>query len=209
MYYYYARVDTTLTIMPKSHKKKLLIIGILFVVFIIGLLYIDKKWTQPRATNAVSSPYPITKQETLNLIPTNYSDKFVSFSYPTIMTSNQTPNFNLPIVDIVNMSYPDAQSWLLSVDVSNIPSGNLYDNEAYQARIVNPTTYLLSQTTINGMSVPIFTDKTASGYSRVAFLLSGDYQATVSLTGDDTSGVGPLASTMAIILNSWKWQGSY
>jgi len=209
MYYYDARVDTTLTIMPKSHKKKLLIIGILFVVFVIGLLYIDKKWTQPTATNVVSSPYQITKQATLNLIPTNYSDKFVSFNYPTIMTSDETPKFNLPIIDIVNMSYPDAQSWLLSVEVSNIPSGTFYDNEAYQARIINPTTYQLSQVTINGMSIPIFTDKTASGYSRVAFLISGNYQATVSLIGDDTSGVGPLASTMAMILNSWQWQGAY
>ena len=125
------------------------------------------------------------------------------------MTSDETPKFNLPIIDIVNMSYPDAQSWLLSVEVSNIPSGTFYDNEAYQARIINPTTYQLSQVTINGMSIQIFTDKTASGYSRVAFLISGNYQATVSLIGDDTSGVGPLASTMAMILNSWQWQGAY
>jgi hypothetical protein len=195
--------------MTKPHKKLLIVCTILFVICAVILLLIDKQWTQPTTTSAVSSPYPVTKQAALNLIPKDYSDNFVSFNYPTIMTMNQTPKFGPPIVDVANLSYPDDESWLLSVQVLNIPSGTLYDNSAYQARIINPTTYQLTQSTINGMSVPIFTDKTASGYNRVAFLLSGNYQATVSLTGNDISGLTPLVNTMAMVLNSWQWQGSY
>ena len=195
--------------MTKPHKKLLIVCTILFVICAVILLLIDKQWTQPTTTSAVSSPYPVTKQAALNLIPKDYSDNFVSFNYPTIMTMNQTPKFGPPIVDVANLSYPDDESLLLSVQVLNIPSGTLYDNSAYQARIINPTTYQLTQSTINGMSVPIFTDKTASGYNRVAFLLSGNYQATVSLTGNDISGLTPLVNTMAMVLNSWQWQGSY
>jgi len=196
--------------MTKPHKKLLIVCTILFVICAVILVFVDKQWTQPTTTSAVSSPYPtITKQAALNLIPKTYSDSFVSFSYPTIMTMDQMPKFNLPIVDVANLSYPDTESWLLSVQVLNIPSGTLYDNSAYQARIINPTTYQLSQSTINGISIPIFTDKTASGYDRVAFLLSGNYQATVSLIGDDTSGLTPLVNTMAMVLNSWQWQGTY
>jgi len=195
--------------MAKPHKRFLTVAIILSVICIVSLAVIDKKWTQPIATSAVTSPYTLPKQASLTLIPENYIDNYVSFDYPSIMTAKKPPQPTLPVIDNATFSYPDDESWLLAIAVYKIPSGNFNNNSAYQARIVNPSVYKLSQSTINGISVPIFTNVTVTGYSRVAFLISGDYQATVSLIGDDINGVTPLANTMAMVLNSWQWQGSY
>jgi|GEM_PF-2612834 len=195
--------------MIKNHKRLLIAATMLFVVCVAVLITIDKKLTGSTTAVVVSSPYPITKLSTLNLIPKNYLDNLVSFNYPAIMSVNQPPKFSSPIIDIVSLAYPDIQGWLLTVQVLAIPSGNLYDNSSFQARIVAPATYQLTQTNINGTSVPAFNDKTSSSYNVVSFLISGGYQATVSLTGNDPSGLTPLASTMAMILDSWQWQGAY
>ncbi len=195
--------------MTKPHKKRL-ISGVILLVFCsILLIIIDKNFTKPTTTTAVISPYPLPKQTSLTLIPKNYSDNYVSFNYPSIMLSKQAQQPSSPIVDNITFSYPDIESWLLAIEIYNIPGGNFYNNEAYQARLIDPSVYKLTQTTVNGTTVPIFTDTTAVGYKRVAFLISGNYQATVSLTGNDASGITPLVNTMAMILNSWQWQGSY
>jgi len=195
--------------MTKSHKKRLLVGIIVVICCSIILVIVDKKFTEPTKATAVIIPYVLPKQASLTLTPKNYIDNYVSFDYPSIMIANQPQPPTLPIVDNIVFSYPDAQSWLLAVEIYKIPSGNLSDNSSYEVRIINPTTYLLTQSTINGKSVPIFTDTTSSGYSRVAFLISGNYQASVSLFGNDASGTTPLANTMAMVLNSWQWQGDY
>jgi len=195
--------------MIKNHKKLLIIVFILLIITVVLLVVIDKYLTKPVTASVVNSPYKTTEQTTLNLIPKSYSDSHISFNYPSIMSIDPTPKFASPIVDVVNLSYPDSESWLLSVQIVNIPSGKLSDNSSYNVRIINPTKYQLTEANINGVSIPIFTDETSLTYSKVAFITSGEFQASVALSGDDLSGQTPLSNTMAMILNSWQWQNGY
>jgi hypothetical protein len=50
------------------------------------------------------------------------------------------------------------------------------------------------------------TDKTITYYNKVAFLVRGSYQATISLSGDDQGGEGNLVKTLNMILGSWTWK---
>jgi len=69
-----------------------------------------------------------------------------------------------------------------------------------------PTKYSESTQVVNGQNVFMFSDQTISSYNKVAFLLHGSYQATISLSGDDPSGQVILASTLTMILSTWAWK---
>ena len=99
-----------LEVMIKNHKKLLISVTILLVVCVALLVIADKQFTKPIESVGVSSPYPITKQVALNLIPKSYADDFVSFNYPTVMTINNTPKPSTPFIDNISLSYPDVQS---------------------------------------------------------------------------------------------------
>lgn len=87
-----------------------------------------------------------------------------------------------------------------------IPSGQLKDNNGYQVRKINPSTYQESHIVLNNKPIDVMTDKTVGGFSKVAFLINGQYQATISLYGDDANGLDVLQSTLNMVLSTWRWQ---
>lgn len=143
----------------------------------------------------------------INLTPVYQSGKYASFDYPkglklvstTLGASSSLEDFTYYVKDIY--------SWTLAIDVGSYPDGVLSENSSYLFREENPHTYSKSSETIHGMPITIMTDNSFSGgFSKVAFIPYGNYIATISLMGNDTSGIGPLVTTFNMVLGSWHWQ---
>jgi hypothetical protein len=94
----------------------------------------------------------------------------------------------------------------LAISIYLIPGGKLTDSNSYQVRAIKPSQYQQSSQIVKGQVVVIFSDKTITYYNKVAFLIHGSYQATISLSGDDQNGSGNLVKTLNMILNSWTWK---
>ena len=144
-------------------------------------------------------------QGSIDMTPKVLIDDYASFSYPKGLTTSRSISYGPPVVAAYNLTYRDIQTWHLAVTILKVPSGNLNDNNAYQFRKINPEKYEASELVVGGKRAAIMTDKTASGFSQVAFLVNGQYQAIVSLYGDDSHGSASLQSTLTMILSSWHW----
>jgi hypothetical protein len=155
-------------------------------------------------TNGTEQP----AQAGIDLRPEPISGTYVSFSYPRGLTRTADSKLIGPVVAMYNFSHHDVESWNLAIEILVIPSGQLADNNSYQLRKINPNTYQESHITVNNQLIDIMTDKTAGGFSKVAFLVHGQYQATVSLYGDDANGLGDLQSTFTMVLGTWHWLAS-
>ena len=99
-----------------------------------------------------------------------------------------------------NYSDHDIEVRNLAIASLFVPSGNLSDNNAYQFRKANPNTYQESNVTTNGKTVTVMSDTTVAGFSKVAFLTNGRYQATVSLIGNDSDGLDSLQAAFNQVL---------
>jgi hypothetical protein len=189
-------------------SKQLRRVGIGTVIAIVVLLVVFEiisKLNQP-AQGVISAPSSAQLAEvSLNLTPTPGGGRYASFNYPAALNQTASGKLVTPVVAAYEYSYRDVESWNLAIDILLIPSGQLTDNNSYQVRKINPQQYQESHVTVNNQSIDVMTDKTVSGFSKVAFLIHGQYQATVSLYGDDPSGVGDLQSTFNMVLDTWHW----
>jgi len=188
-------------------NKKRLIIYLFVVLVLIGIfelvsIYISKPG-QGTIVQTKTSPYEVPA---VKLVPTLFTSPYVSFSYPSILKKDLANKPINPVVDEYLFSYIDIESWNLAITIYSIPGGAFSDNNAYQVRKAYPTKYLESTQVVNGQNVFMFSDQTISSYNKVAFLLHGSYQATISLSGDDPSGQVILASTLTMILSTWAWK---
>ena len=183
-------------------------VGVSIVVVIIAAVVIFEivsKLNKP-AQGLVSNPTSAqSAQAVIDLIPTPGGGRYASFSYPSIMQQVANSKLITPVIAIYNYSYRDVESWKLAIEVLQIPSGQLTDNNSYQTRKLNPQQYQESHETINSQMIDVMTDKTVGGFSKVAFLVHGQYQATISLYGDDPSGVDILQKTFDMALGNWHW----
>ena len=146
-----------------------------------------------------------------NSLKFNYSlssnfDSFVTIGYPKFLKIVPNYKFYLPVVDEFNYSYPDIESWDLSISIYHFGSSSLQDNNAYQFRLENPNIYSPSTEVVNGQNIVIFSNQSMGGFNKIAFLINGTYQATISLIGDDQSGQAPLQKTFDLILSNWHWK---
>jgi hypothetical protein len=189
----------------KSVKRLRLVVPILVAVTIVG--YVTVKLSNRPSNGVITSPSIArpSKQSVFNLKPVEVSGSYVSFTYPAALSVSPNSKIAAPTVAMYNYSYRDIEPWKLAIDILNIPSGRLIDNNAYQFREVYPQTYSQSDIEINGTNVVIMEDKTSIGFSKVAFLVNGVYQATISLQGNDSGGTANLEATFLQVLNSWRW----
>lgn len=192
-----------------KHKKTLVFITVFVLIALTGIKIIYTKLNSPDLGKVSSQPSTIQNTPSFDLKPKLITSKYASFQYPEAI--NQVANNKLvtPVVAMFNFSYHDTVTWNLAIDILNIPSGELTDNDSYKVRVLNPSIYSPSQLKIGNKTFPVMSDKTAGDYSKVAFLVDGQYQATVSLSGDDINGYAPLDSTLNLILSSWQWQPGY
>lgn len=172
----------------------------------VGLTILSAFFASPAQGVIYAVNAALFSQANLDMTPQVFVDNYASFSYPKGLTTVAPSRFGPPVVAIYDLTYRDIQTWRLAVSIVRIPSGNLSDNNAYQFRRINPAKYAESHVHLNGQNVTIMTDTTAGGFSQVAFLVHGQYQAVVSLYGDDPRGTEGLQTTFSMILGSWRWQ---
>ena len=182
-------------------------LGFGLVVILGGVILFIKQFSQPdqgiiKVGGSSSSP---PTSITVSLVPTLGSDKYVSFDYPSGMSKQSSAVVVAPSVADFIFTARDIQSWLLAIDITSDPSGNLANNSGYTLRKNNPNEYHESQVMIHGVAIPVMTDTTAPAFSQVAFLSHENWVATVSLIGDDADGAQPLQTSFNMVLNSWHW----
>jgi len=189
-------------------KKKLVTRGSLLlvvVVIIVGAKIVFSQLNRPAV--ATFTPVPGGKNQysyQIDLTPKRKTGKYISFDYPAGL--NVYPSqVTGPELEVFNFSAQDVETWFLGIEVSTTRFGKLTDSSSYTYRKNTPTVYHETQETLNGQLVTIMTDTTVGGFSKVAFILHGNTLATISLQGDDSSGVAPLQTTFSMILMSWHW----
>jgi hypothetical protein len=189
-----------------KHKKSVIATLIVLVVIISGAIALNRLEQPDTALAVIGKPLNNQSGFNINLIPTPYKDSFVAFNYPEGLTKKHSNPPGAIDVDIVDFGAQDILSWTLSIDVTNTGSQPLVNDSSYRFRLEQPSIYKLSNLDINNQNIPVMTDTTASGLSKVAFLQHNNLRATVALLGDDANGPTPLQTTWNMILGSWRWQ---
>ncbi|HEY1645782.1 MAG TPA: hypothetical protein VGF75_05435 [Candidatus Saccharimonadales bacterium] len=195
-------------IQPKRKlKKRYLIIPTILVLIIIAVIYFVQILTKPVTASVSVSQKTVSSSLIYNidLTPVLQSGQYASFDYPKgVRLYSSSLNDQANSLESYSYYVKDTYSWTLAIDVTLSTTG-LDGLSAYQIRTDNPE-YSAADQTINGQPVVIFTDNTfTTGFEKVAFFSRGNEVATVSLIGNDSSGLKPLITTFNMVLNSWIW----
>lgn len=154
----------------------------------------------------VNSAHASTTSFTINLTPTRYTGHTFQFDYPLGLQPRAPSPLVGPDIEKASFLVRDVMTWNLEIDVADTGQQPLSGDASYRFRKQHPTIYQPSTQIINGHTVVVMTDTTATGFSKVAFLQQADKRATVALQGDDASGIGPLQTTFTMVLTSWHWR---
>lgn len=144
----------------------------------------------------------------IDMTPSVARGDYASFQYPAGLSSMTGQAARGSVLAVYNWKHNDIQTWRLAISIVDVPTYKMTDNNAYLFRKMNPRRFRESLEMVNGHLVPVMTDTTANGFSKIGFLRSGRYQAIVSLCGDDQRGSDDLQATLAMVLHSWHWQQS-
>jgi hypothetical protein len=143
----------------------------------------------------------------INLTPTLINDSLTSFDYPKGLSLQSRVSAGKLSVDDYIFGVKDTYNWTLVVDISTLPEGQLSELSSYTLRQDNPSEFSQVNETINGRPVIIFNDNDFNnGFSKVAYIVDGNNVATISLVGDDSSGINPLIKTFNMVIDSWQWR---
>ncbi|HUD06481.1 MAG TPA: hypothetical protein VMR34_01205 [Candidatus Saccharimonadales bacterium] len=194
----------------KSKKKKYLVLLFVLILFVTGAFYFLHNLNKPvvGVVSSTQSSSLSTVSYDIDLTPVSESGKYISFDYPKGMRLLSSALAD-PATSLESYNYyaKDLYSWTLAIDLTKTGSGQVNATSAYTSRATNPQMYSEGSMNVNNQAITVFTDKSfTGGFSKVAFFSHGDIVATVSLIGDDSSGVGPLETTFNMVLSSWEWK---
>jgi hypothetical protein len=182
-----------------------IIIGSLILVVGVGIVIFSLIANAPTKTSVIVSKKDMSPKYSLNLVPLVIVNRYFNFDYPAIMTPTPTTLVSGEVAAYTFVHH-DIATWNLAIEVVPDPSDLLSSNSGYEYRKINPQVYQESTVTIHNQPIHIMTDTTYGGFSKIAFFVYDNYQASVSLYGDDTNGLNALNDTFNMILNSWQWQ---
>lgn len=192
--------------MKRKHIIKISILLVFGIAIVIGISLIYRQINQPAVATltegqAIKSQTP---SYNIGLTPKLVSGKYVSFDYPTGLTS-KPGQLAGPIVEDFVFNARDIGYWTLAIEISKLSGGDLMNNSSYTLRKNMPPQYSESHVVAKGQSVDIMTDTTADGFNEVAFIIHNNLLATVALSGKDAVGTQPLQTTLNMVLNSLHW----
>lgn len=186
---------------------RLIILACLLCV-VVGAFLFYRYLSSPSQSN-ITTPNALVNSlsntSTFNNTPVAVHNTYFSFTYPAAMHPYPLQPLTTPQIADYSYGYRDIESWQLAISGQTLSEPTLSNDSAYTYRAQHPEQYQPSNTTINGQPVVIMTDSTASGFSKVAFLLHGSVVVNVSLYGNDTSGTDILNSVFMQVLNSLTW----
>ena len=137
--------------------------------------------------------------------PLQISDKYASFSYPNYFVPLTSDKPVLPVLARHNLRSQTDPHFQIAVQVTHLENSNLQDDGSYNFRISTPSRFIKSSLTAGTNKVTAFTDTTASGFNKVAYLQHNNMSASVALTsalaGSDTS----VENDFMAVLASWQW----
>jgi hypothetical protein len=187
---------------PKAYAKYVVIIGLC----VFGVLGWSLFANAPNETRSATSHKKTVPTPRLDLSPLAVNGSFADFTYPAIFSVAPSNAVIAPVVAVYNYRYHTLQTWNLDITIVRVPGGHLLDNDAYKMRTLKPETYQPSSLSVGSQSVPVMSDISVDGYAKVAFLVHGQYQATVSLVGTSVNGTSDLETSLQQVVASWQWQ---
>lgn len=189
---------------------RLAIVMVLAAVLFLGYMFYRFVSTpsQSQITTPTSSLSSLSNTSTFNNTPVTVQNSYFSFSYPAAMKPYKQQPVTAPMIANYSYGYRDIESWELTITAQTIPQSTLTNDSAYNYRSQHPEQFQLVNETINGHPVAVMTDAQASGFSKVAFVLQGNYVINVSLYGNDTSGTNILNSVFSQVLKSLQWNAN-
>lgn len=191
--------------MTRRRIKILTSIVLVVAVAIIVIIIADHFMNTPSNGSINVGTGSLTTVSPINMTPKLVTTSYVSFDYPSGMKVAVAQQPSPPVLGNYDYSFKDFESWQLNISIISVPHGLLSNNSAYQLRKANPETYQETHEVLGSNNVDVMTDVTSSGFSKVAFLVDGPYQATISLEGNDQSGTSSLEATFNMVLSSWHW----
>lgn len=191
-----------------SRRRKIILGSFIVLVVVVAVIAraVISRLDQPVSGAITVASSTTTTTPGFDFTPQHISGTYALFNYPkSLIVAHNNPLVN-PVVAQYNFTYHDIESWNLAIAILATPGGSLASNNAYQFRKSQPNIYKESHETFNNQAVDIMTDTTVGGFSKVAFLESSNFSATVSLEGDDSAGISVLSKTFNMILSSWQWR---
>jgi hypothetical protein len=190
---------------PRFRKRYCLILFI-FLIVGVGASVVIKSLSGSSVgviqNNRPSSFRPVAKVETTLV---HVSGQFASYSYPSFLSSLAANKAVSPTLVDYNYSYRSSTTSYISISILDIPGGLLSSDNSYQVRQMNPSIYKESSVSLDGSNIPVMTSDNEDGYSKVAFLVSPDYQASVALSNSAGQQDAQSQAAFTQILKSWHW----
>ncbi|HSX37196.1 MAG TPA: hypothetical protein VLG13_03750 [Patescibacteria group bacterium] len=190
---------------PRGMRRKLAIAGgiLLLMVVIVGIWII-------RSFNTSSQGTLDKPQDALANAPApktvSFSGKRFSFNYTNYFTQSHTDPPSQPILENYIFVKHQLLDWQLAIQIESLPSGNLNDDGSYHFRSVTHDRFTDNPTTINGVMVHVFTDKSSGfNFAKVLYLQHQGLLAIISLGGGSSSDGDAMQAALLGIANSWQW----
>jgi hypothetical protein len=195
----------TLLYMKKIKFKKPYFIVFVLLIVVLAVIYILRSINSSSVGTIESTNTSNTKLTQPSILLKKVSNKYASFSYPSyllIYPSNKAVYPTLLDYNYINHGF---SSSYISISILDIPGGSLSSNNAYQTRQLDPNIYKEKDLKVNGQGVITFSSQDESGYSEIAFLVSPNYQASISLSNAAGQQDSQSQAALVDILKSWHW----
>jgi hypothetical protein len=191
-----------------TRRKRKLLLGLAIVLILLVVIkLVSNQFNQPTTAKVNFGPPQQTGPAySIDLTPKLYIGKYAQFDYPKGLIQQKTAAVQPPTLEQINFIGHDISTWTLGINVSNLPNGALSNDSSFTLRQNNPSVYSRSQLNVKGGSVIVMTDKTASHFNKVAFLVRANLVVTVALSGNDAAGNQPLDKTLNMVVSSWSWR---
>lgn len=181
-----------------SRRRKIFASIVIVIAIIVGVIIVVIKILN---SPAVGTVMPIVTQPssatTTSNKPGNYSDKYISFTYPgnlEVIRSQKSTDY----LDVVNL-YSNNTNHSNEHTAISVVRGAMTNDSGISYRRAHTELYKEQA----GSSGAIIFTKTNGGNEKTAYIPHGDLLASVSLT---VPGSKDLNSDFSMILNSFHWK---
>lgn len=147
-----------------------------------------------------------TSQVPEKLPRTTVTNQWSSFSYGDGLVAQRTDAVSPPVLGVYSYDKPVVSPWNLTIQIRQLPSGNLADDGSYAFRQANSLKYVKEPVRQIGQnSVIIFSDPSVS-FAKSAFMAHGGLEANVSLSGGRMYDAASMQAELDTLLASWHWR---